>query len=171
MAPTWRLNFFFRLNFCFFVIPLKPGIYRFSGSASLLALSIFTCNWKRGYGSHLCFLITKYLVNAITWKVIRWISPIFYVMLPMSMEMTWLDFQLLTDNQDGGHLAIKILLLTFFRFPSKLGIYRFSGSASLLVLSFFKWDWKRGCGGHFGFINFNKSFLFSINCLETWHIE
>ena len=50
-------------------------------------------------------------------------------------------------------------------------IYRFSGSASLLVFSVCMWDWKRGCGGHFGFINFNKSFLFSINCLETWHIE
>ena len=45
------------------------------------------------------------------------------------------------------------------------------GSASLLVLSVFMWDWKRGCGGHFGTINFNKSFLFLINCLETWHIE
>ena len=50
-------------------------------------------------------------------------------------------------------------------------IYRFLGSASLLVLSVFMWDWKRGCGGHFGTINFNKSFLFLINCLETWHIE
>ena len=50
-------------------------------------------------------------------------------------------------------------------------IYRFLGSASLLVLSVFMWDWKRGCGGHFGFIIFNKSFLFSINCLQTWHIE
>ena len=32
----------------------------------------------------------------------------------MSMEMTWLDFQLSTDNQYGRHLAIKIFILTFF---------------------------------------------------------
>ena len=68
MAATWRLNFF-RLIF-FFIIPLKPGIYRFSGSASLLALFVFACNRKRGYGGHLYFLITKFLVNAITWKII-----------------------------------------------------------------------------------------------------
>ena len=30
-------------------------------------------------------------------------------MLPMSMEMTWLDFQLSTDSfQNGRHMAIKI---------------------------------------------------------------
>ena len=29
---------------------------------------------------------------------------------------------------------------------------------------------KRGYGSHFGFINFNKSFLFSVECLETWHM-
>ena len=67
-----------------------------------------------------------------------------------------------------------IFFKTFFlEFPRNLVgyIYRFSGSASLLVLSVYMWDWKRGCGGHFGFINYNESFLFSINCLETWHIE
>ena len=35
-------------------------------------------------------------------------------MLPMSMEITWLDFQLSTDNQNGRHLAIKIFY-TFFQ--------------------------------------------------------
>ena len=35
----------------------------------------------------------------------------------MSMEMTWLDFQLSTDNQNGRHLAT-----FFFRIPSKHGI-------------------------------------------------
>ena len=29
------------------------------------------------------------------------ISPIFFVKLLMSMEMTWLDFQFSTDNQNG----------------------------------------------------------------------
>ena len=36
----------------------------------------------------------------------------------MSMEMTWLDFQLSTDNQNGRHLATKFFFLTlttFFR--------------------------------------------------------
>ena len=169
MAATWRL-IYFCLIFFFFIIPLKPGIYRFSGSESLLTLSVFACSRKRGYGGHLYFLITKFLVNAITWKNNNWISPIFYVMLPMRIEMTWLDFQLSTKNQNGRHLAIKIFFYFFFRFPSKPGIYRFSGFASRLALSVLVCDWKRGCGGHFGFINFNKSFLFSINCLETWHI-
>ena len=27
-------------------------------------------------------------------------------------------------------------------------------------------DWKRGCGGHFGFINFNKPFFFQIIALK-----
>ena len=67
----------------------------------------------------------------------------------MSMEMTWLDFQLSTENQNGRHLAIKIYFFTFFfRFPSKPDIYRFSGSASLLALSVLVCDWKRGYGGH-----------------------
>ena len=34
-----------------------------------------------------------------------WISPFFYVKLPMSMEMTSLEFQLSTDNQNDRHLA------------------------------------------------------------------
>ena len=39
----------------------------------------------------------------------------------MSMEMTWLDFQLSTDNQNGRHLAIKIFFDFFFSdFPRNL---------------------------------------------------
>ena len=33
----------------------------------------------------------------------------------MSMEMTWLDFQLSTENQNVRHLAIKIFFLLFFQ--------------------------------------------------------
>ena len=39
----------------------------------------------------------------------------------MSMEMTWLDFQLSTENQNGRHLAMKIYFFTFFSdFPQNL---------------------------------------------------
>ena len=31
----------------------------------------------------------------------------------MSMELTWLDFQLSTDNQNGRHLAINFFFLIF----------------------------------------------------------
>ena len=41
----------------------------------------------------------------------------------MSMEMTWLDFQLSTDNQNGRHLATNFFLNFFFRILSKPGIY------------------------------------------------
>ena len=40
----------------------------------------------------------------------------------MSMEMTWLEFQLSTDNQNGRHLATNFFLL-FFLIHSKPGIY------------------------------------------------
>ena len=83
--------------------------------------------------------------------------------------MTLLDFQLSTDNQDGRHLVRIFFTLNFFRIPLKPDIFRFSGSATLLALSIFMRDRKRGYGGHFGFINFNKFFLFSVKCLETWH--
>ena len=43
-------------------------------------------------------------------------------------------------------------------------------SASLLGLSVFTYDRKRGYRGHLDFINFYKSFLFSVKCLETWYI-
>ena len=36
---------------------LKPGIYRFSGCASLLTLSVVMCNPKRSYSSYLDFII------------------------------------------------------------------------------------------------------------------
>ena len=49
----------------------------------------------------------------------------------------------------------------------KPGIYRFSGSVSLLALSVFMCHRKRGYGGHLDFIIFYKSFLFSVGCLET----
>ena len=70
----------------------------------------------------------------------------------MIMEMTWLDFQLSTENQNGRHLAIKICLYFFFKFPSKPGIYRFSGSESLLAVSVLVCDWKRGYGGRLDFL-------------------
>ena len=69
-------------------------------------------------------------------------DSIFYMKLPMSMEMTQFDFQLSTDNKN----------------------------ASLLALSVYIWDRKQGYGGHLDFINFNKSLLCSVECLETWKI-
>ena len=33
----------------------------------------------------------------------------------MSMEMTWLDFQLSTDMQNGRHLATNFFSIIFFR--------------------------------------------------------
>ena len=53
----------------------------------------------------------KILVNAVTWKIIIGYLH-FYVKLPMSMEITWLDFQLSTDNQNGHHLATKFFFST-----------------------------------------------------------
>ena len=44
----------------------------------------------------------------------------------MSMEMTWLEFQLSTDNQNSRHLATNFLNF-FFRIPSKPGLYRLRG--------------------------------------------
>ena len=54
MAATWRQHF---SDSNFFRISLKPGIYRFSGSASLLALSVFICDPNRGYSGHFDFII------------------------------------------------------------------------------------------------------------------
>ena len=48
----------------------------------------------------------------ITWKLIIELSN-FYVKLPMGMEMTQLDFQPSTDNQNGRHLATKFFGLNF----------------------------------------------------------
>ena len=50
-------------------------------------------------------------------------------------------------------------------------MYMFLGSAILLAVSIFMFDWKRSCSGHLNFINFNKSLLFSVKCLKTWHIR
>ena len=97
-----------------------------------------------------------------------WISPIFYVKLPMSMKITWLDFQHSTDNQNGRHLATKLFffdLIFFFIIPLKPGIYRFSGSASLLALSVFACNRKRGYGGYIYF-SITK---FLVNAI-TWKI-
>ena len=58
----------------------------------------------------------------------------------MSMEMTWLDLQLSTDNQNSRHLAIEIFFDFFQISLYTWYIYRFSGSASWLVLSVFMWD-------------------------------
>ena len=46
----------------------------------------------------------------------------------MTMEITWLDFQLSTDNQNARHLA------------------------SLFALFVLVCDWKRGYGGHLDFL-------------------
>ena len=110
MEITW---FYFRIF-------LKPGIYRFSGSASLLALSVFVCDRKRGYGGHFDLLIQKFLVNAITWKIIIGSLKFFHVKLPTSMEMTWLDLQLSTDKQNGRHLATNFFSTYFFIFSEFL---------------------------------------------------
>ena len=66
-----------------------------------------------------------------------------------------------TDNQNGRHLATIFFFRQFFlftEFHSNL-VYRFSGSASLLTLSIFMRDRKRGYGGHFDFINFQLNAL------------
>ena len=43
-------------------------------------------------------------------------------------------------------------------------------SASLITLSVFMSDRKRGYGGHF-FSNCNKLFVFPGKCLETWQMK
>ena len=54
MAATWRLKFFL---YFFSDFPRNLVYIGFSGSASLLALSVLVCDLKRGYGGHLDFLI------------------------------------------------------------------------------------------------------------------
>ena len=51
----------------------------------------------------------------------------------MCMEMTWLQFQLSTDNQNGCQVA-NFFQLFFQNSIETWYIYRFLGSASLLVL-------------------------------------
>ena len=67
-------------------------LYMFSGFASLLASSV------------------RVRPKTKAMSVIL----IFYVKLPMSMEMNWSDFQLSTDNQNGRHLATKYSSSNFF---------------------------------------------------------
>ena len=46
----------------------------------------------------------------------------------MSMEMTWLDFQLSTENQNGRHLAIEFFFLILISdFPRNLVYIGFRG--------------------------------------------
>ena len=59
-------NFFFNLNIIFFTIhssALKLGIYRSSVSASLLVLSVFMCDQKRGFGGHIDFVKLPYTAS------------------------------------------------------------------------------------------------------------
>ena len=37
----------------------------------------------------------------------------------MSIEMTWLEFQLSTYNQNGRHMSIIFFSIFFFKIPSK----------------------------------------------------
>ena len=53
-ADIWILSIFIK-SFLFF--SLYSGIYRFSGSVSLLALTVFLCESSRGYSGHLDFII------------------------------------------------------------------------------------------------------------------
>ena len=71
-------------------------------------------------------------------------------------EITWLDFQLSTDNQNGRHLATEFFfdLIFFSDFSQNLvGYidYGFSRSASLLTFSVFVCERKQGYGGHLVF--------------------
>ena len=49
--PFLFINFIYKFHH-FQLNALKPGIYIFLGSASLLALSIFMCDQNRGYSGH-----------------------------------------------------------------------------------------------------------------------
>ena len=53
--PFWFIN----LNESFFFkkILWSLAYYMFSGSVNRLALSVFVCDWKRGYGDHFGLLI------------------------------------------------------------------------------------------------------------------
>ena len=87
------------------------------------------------------------------------------------MEMTWLDFQLPTDNQNDRKLTTNF----FFDFKKKKFFETWCVFISfwgprVLALFVFMRDGKRGYSAHLYFSNFNKSFLFSVKSLETWHI-
>ena len=87
----------------------------------------------------------------------------------MSMDMTWLDFQL--SNQQWPAIFFLDTLFCEFVFLETCETWDicFSGSVILLSLSVLLWDWKLGYCGHFDFVNFNNSF--SGKCLETWRIS
>ena len=127
-------KFFFDLIFFFFIILLKPCIYRFLGSESLLALFVFACNRKRGYGGHLYFLITKFLVTRLLEKILFDLS---YFLCDVAHKYgdDLIRLSAFDQKSKWSPLGEKKLFLIFFsRFPSKSSIYRFPGSASLLAL-------------------------------------
>ena len=96
MAATWRLFFSTKFSL-FFQIFLKHGLYRFSGSASLLALSVFVWDRKRGYGGHL-HENGDDLIRFSKWPIIK-----------------------MTDNLNGRHLATIFFRFFFFsEFPWNL---------------------------------------------------
>ena len=54
----------------------------------------------------------------------------------MSMEMTWLKFQLSTDNQNGRHLATYFFSIFFSEFPRNL-VYINEGFRGLRVYQYY----------------------------------
>ena len=66
MAASCLLNFVFELSIFFFIIhssALKLCIYRSSVSASLLVLSVFMWDRKRGHGGHINFVNPPYAAS------------------------------------------------------------------------------------------------------------
>ena len=57
----------------------------------------------------------------------------------MSMEMTWLEFQLSTDNQNGRHLTTNFFSTFFSEFPRNLASFscetKNEAAAAIFVLS------------------------------------
>ena len=112
---------------------LKPCIYRFSGSASLLALSIFMSDRKRGYGGHLDFITFKiFLFSAkciSTWYII---IKVFGVC--QSIGIVICPFSSATENDTKPAILISsiLIMLTCFQLNALNLVYKvFSGSASL----------------------------------------
>ena len=140
-------NFFFRL--IFFHNSLETW---FSGSASLLALSVFACNRKRGYDGHLYFLITKFLVNAITGKII--IGSLQFFMWCCPWVWRWPDS--IFSFQPIIKMAATWPLIFFFPFfLISLETWYTIGFRGLRIywhLSVFVCDWKRSYGGHLDFL-------------------
>ena len=82
-----------------------------------------------------------------------WISLIFHVKLPMSLEVTRLNFSFPPIIKMS---PTRRLHFFFSEIPWNLIYSCFQSLQVLLVtvLSVFKWDWKRGCDSHFGFNQF-----------------